>query len=113
MIQSILVDYGGSKTEVLAFDRRRRMVRKLKIRSEPIPQLDSVILRILRRWHIKDLPLLTIGAKSVWSQAEKKWLYQRTRGLAKKVTVMSDIELAHKRIFGRKPTLIGNLSSKR
>jgi len=64
-------------------------------KSKPLPLLHKTIGKVLKKWKIKDLPHLVIGAKSIWSKAERKWLYQRTRHLAAKVTVMSDIELAH------------------
>ena len=102
----MIVDYGGSKTKAIALDPNGRAVRELTIRSKPLPQLRFEIEKALRRWHIKDLPLLTIGAKSIWSPAGKRWLYQRTKGLAKNVIVLSDVELAYDLVFGRRSGIL-------
>ena len=106
MIHSVLVDHGGTKTEVLALNRRGRVVRKLRARSKPVQKLHFALRKILRRWHVKDLRRLTIGAKSIWSKKERKWLHHRTKSLAKEVIVQSDAELAYERVFGARSGIL-------
>ena len=87
-------------------DNKKKSVRFFKARSRHIRLLRRAIDSVLKRWKVQDLPRLVIGAKSIWSPSEKKWLYQRTKNLAEKVTVMSDIELAHLERFRGKPGVL-------
>ena len=106
MILSVLVDYGGTKTRVLALGARRRTVRKLTVPSKPLPQLPSILRKIFRKWRVSNLPNLTIGAKSVWSKRKRQWLHRRARSLAAQVVVQSDVELAYGQAFGSKPGIL-------
>ena len=42
-----------------------------------------------------------MGCRGVWTAPEKSTWKKKLRGLASRVEVMSDVELAHRRIFGR------------
>lgn len=106
MIKKVVVDHGGSWTRIEALDPRGRILKRLKFISGPLPRLHQRLAGIFQHWRLTDLSQLLIGAKSIWSPSEKKWLHQRAGGLAKEVTVLSDIELAHAKAFGRSPGIL-------
>ena len=106
MIQKIEVDYGGTWTRIRAFGRRDRSVRLLRLRSKPLSFLRQNLSAAFRLWNLKNLPLLVIGAKSVWTARGKTRLLKQVQNLAEKIQVMSDIELAHRKAFGGKPGIL-------
>lgn len=106
MIQKITVDYGGSWTRIDGVNRLGKNLLALKIKSKPLSILPLTLKSVFKRWNLERLPLLVIGAKSVWTALEKTRLLKRVQTLAEKVQVMSDIELAHRKIFGGKPGIL-------
>ena len=101
MIQKIEVDYGGTWTRIRAWGHYGRTLRFLRLRSEPLAFLCKNLSAVFRRWNLKLLPHLVIGAKSVWTLREKARLLKQVQNLAKKVEIMSDVELAYRKAFGK------------
>ncbi len=106
LISQIIVDYGGTKTRIWGADIQGKPLQSVTLISKPIRHLPAVLKKSFSHLKIKTLPLLIIGAKSIWTAKEKKWLYARTRFLADNVVVMSDIELAFRKHFGESPGIL-------
>lgn len=49
-----------------------------------------------------------VGMRGVWTSQEKKVWKKRLSGAAQKITMMSDIELVHARVFGSHPGIVLN-----
>ncbi len=56
----------------------------------------------------KKVDQLVVGLRGAWTSAEKKAWRKRFRGIAPQITVLSDIELAHRLAFGREPGIVVN-----
>ncbi|OGR86047.1 MAG: hypothetical protein A3A86_07525 [Elusimicrobia bacterium RIFCSPLOWO2_01_FULL_60_11] len=106
MTRKIEVDYGGTSIRFYISAPRGGNVRCLSVPSRPIDQLPRIIRQFLASRKIKRLNVLSVGAKSVWSKKEKNSLHQKLKGLAEKVLVCSDAEMAHARVFGARAGLV-------
>lgn len=62
--------------------------------------------RTLRRLRLGRLERLTAGCTGVWAAADRRALARSLSGLARKVTVLSDVELAHRAAFGGDPGIV-------
>ncbi len=56
----------------------------------------------------KRIENLIIGLRGVWTSAEKTAWKKKFRGIAPKITVLSDVELAHRIKFGKGPGIVIN-----
>jgi N-acetylglucosamine kinase-like BadF-type ATPase len=92
-IASVGVDLGGTRLRVCAVDASGRTLAK---HQEPAPTPDDLgdRLRLLwRRWRIARIESLVVGSRGIWTMGERRALAGRLRGLARRVAVMSDVEL--------------------
>jgi N-acetylglucosamine kinase-like BadF-type ATPase len=86
------VDVGGTKTRVTSDTIDFRF-----------PTDADALPNKLRSW-LRQRPRfdeLVVGARGVWTAAEKNAWKKKLRPFAKRVSVLSDIELAHRRFFGK------------
>lgn len=100
--QSVFADVGGSSIKLFQNDR---LLRSSATKHGGLPRND--IFKIITTLPRKPEALI-IGMRGVWTPAEKRYWQKRFKNLAGKVVVMSDIELAHLRAFGKKPGIILN-----
>jgi N-acetylglucosamine kinase-like BadF-type ATPase len=61
---------------------------------------------IARRWRITRAESLTVGARGVWTSRERSEAAKGLKDLARRVRVLSDMELAHRSALGGLPGII-------
>lgn len=99
-IHSLGIDYGGSWIRTLAIDQNGKKVCFLKNPSIPIEKLPLLIKKILRKWKVKEVNSLIVGAKGVWKKNKRESLKQNLKRLAKNILVISDVEMAYQLTLG-------------
>jgi len=88
---SAIVEVGGTKTSFRLVNSRGAVIRKKILPSDPA-RLKSQIKKFLKSGGRREK--LVAGIRGVWTEPEKRCWRKELRGLAKKISVMSDIELA-------------------
>lgn len=96
----LFVDRGGTSTKVWV----RKKVSRLPC---DLPNLIPALRRYLKKMPIKPAQAL-VGSRGVWTKPERAALRRKLSFLAKNVSVVSDIELAHYLTFGEKPGIVLN-----
>jgi N-acetylglucosamine kinase-like BadF-type ATPase len=99
------VDAGGTWLRVLAVDgqgRRRAMRRPA---SDDLP---TALRAVWRRWRLEraEVAHLVVATRGVWTAPERRAAAARLRGLARRVTVLSDAEAAHLGALAGRPGLL-------
>ncbi len=87
----LFVDVGGTKTQLTS----AHIDRKFPSNTERLPALLQKIIRAIPK-----LDQLVVGLRGVWTSPEKNVWKKKLSKLAPKLTILSDIELAHRRAFG-------------
>ncbi|MBI2118678.1 MAG: hypothetical protein HYT97_03520 [Elusimicrobia bacterium] len=105
-INTLSIDYGGTWIRLVLTNKKNKKTRRLKVPSLPLEQISRLIQSNLNKWRVKRLYQLKIGAKGVWKKKDKRMLFLKLKNLAKKVIVLSDVEMAHENTFGTKPGII-------
>jgi N-acetylglucosamine kinase-like BadF-type ATPase len=99
------VDAGGTWLRVLATDGRGR--RRL-VRAPASPDLRAALGAVWRRWRLgrTGVAHLVVATRGIWTAAERRAAAASLRGLARRVTVISDAEAAHHGALGGRPGLL-------
>jgi len=99
------VDAGGTWLRVLAADGRgrRRVIRRPASRD-----LRAALGAIWRHWGLGRARVahLVVATRGVWTASERSAAAASLRGLARRVTVLSDAEAAHIGALGGRPGLL-------
>ncbi|MBI4397173.1 MAG: hypothetical protein HY548_08765 [Elusimicrobia bacterium] len=109
-ICSIGVDFGGTHLRVQGVDDRGHRVKRFESPSIPMTELPARLKRLWKVWGIVDLGCLAVGSKGVWTAAERRALEKNLEGLAAKIVVMSDVELALESALSPSTALPGKAS---
>ncbi|MBI4348984.1 MAG: hypothetical protein HY553_19255 [Elusimicrobia bacterium] len=86
------VDVGGTWLRVVAVDRGGRVLRRGRVRSVSREVLPGVLERLLRTWRLRPSALV-LGSTGLGRAADRRSLERRLAGLARRVRVVTDIEL--------------------
>ncbi len=99
------VDGGGTWLRVLAVDGRGR---RRVMRRPASHDLPAALRAIWRRWRLAraEVAHLVVATRGVWTGSERRAAAGRLRGLARRVTVISDAEAAHLGALGGRPGLL-------
>ena len=99
------VDAGGTWLRVLAADRRGRRRVMRRPASDDLP---AALRAIWRRWRLgrAGVAHLVVATRGIWTAPERRAAAVRLRGLARRVTVLSDAEAAHLGALGGRPGLL-------
>ena len=103
---TLSIDYGGTWVRLVLTNKKNKKIRRLKIPSIPLDQIPHLIQSALNQWKVNQCSQLKIGAKGVWKKKNKRMLALKLKKLAKKVIVLSDVEMAYKNTFGTKPGIL-------
>jgi N-acetylglucosamine kinase-like BadF-type ATPase len=98
----IIADLGGTWLRVRAEGAFRRNIR---CPAPPPERLAAKLRGILRAWRINPDELI-VGSRGVWTQRERRAMGRRLPGLAKRVRVTSDVELAYEQVLGFGPGIL-------
>ncbi len=101
-LNKLIIDYGGTW---IRFYLESSFLFS-RVPTIPLPQLPALIEKTLSQWKVSSLHELIVGAKGVWKIKDKNGLHRQLHHLAKKVTVLSDVELTHRSIFGNKAGIV-------
>jgi len=102
---TVAVDAGGTWLRVLAeHDGGGRRV----IRRPASDDLPLALRAIWRRWRLgrAQVARLVVATRGVWTSKERRAAAARLRGLAQRVTVLSDAEAAHLGALAGRPGLL-------
>ena len=101
------VDLGGTWIRVVALDARgrRRGIRR------PAPGLDGLpafLGRLWQRWALArdGVPSLVVASRGVWTSAERTRQARRLRSLARRVSVIADVEAAYLGALGERSGIL-------
>jgi len=99
------VDAGGTWLRVLAADGRGR---RLILRRPAAPDLRAALGAVWRRWRLgrAGVAHLVVATRGVWTASERRAAAASLRGLAGRVTVLSDAEAAYLGALGGRPGLL-------
>lgn len=102
---TVAVDAGGTWLRVLVENGRGR--RRI-LRRPASDDLPAALRAIWRRWRLRrsDVARLVVATRGVWTAQERRAAAARLRGLARRVTVLSDAEAAHLGALGGRPGLL-------
>lgn len=90
------VDLGGTWLRACLLDPRARSARRVKRPAVAPMHSAPALARLMKSLAFPRLERLTIGSTGIWSPRQKKSLKRSLAGLAAKVEVFSDVELAHR-----------------
>lgn len=96
------IELGGTWLRVEL--RQLKPGKKLKWPAPSLEKLPQFIRKKILKGRKADL--LVIGMRGVWTEGEKRIWGKKLKPLAKQVRVLSDVELAHERAFGKKPGIV-------
>jgi N-acetylglucosamine kinase-like BadF-type ATPase len=92
------VDCGGSLLR-LCLVRNGKILRRETLDS-PSPSNLAAALKIkIASWKLPRLDRLTVGSTGLWQESRRRKIKKSLKNLAKTVTIMSDVELAHYAAF--------------
>jgi N-acetylglucosamine kinase-like BadF-type ATPase len=103
---SVGVDWGGTWLRVVGVDRVGRTIFQEKRPSPSRARLVSTLRSVLSRRRLKDLDVLIIGGKGIWKRTTRREWTRRLKPLARRVTALSDVEIAHRAAFDGKPGVL-------
>jgi hypothetical protein len=95
-VTQVGIDVGGTWLRA-ALARNGRIVKRSRRRVQP--DTAKQILELLKFWNLFPDRLI-VGARGAWHSAPRRKLQRTLRATAKKVTVLSDLELAHLAALG-------------
>ncbi|HUO62963.1 MAG TPA: BadF/BadG/BcrA/BcrD ATPase family protein [Terriglobales bacterium] len=99
------VDAGGTWLRVMATDGSgRRWTTKERAAGELSPALHAIWRR--RRVRPATVAHLVLAARGVWTTAERRAAVRRLRGLARRISVLSDVEAAYHGAIGDRAGLL-------
>ena len=91
---------------MLALDERGRKLYSSVRPSGPLKELPSILDALFSRRPDLRPESLLLGARGIWTTAERKKERETLKRFARDVTVYSDVELAHAGIFGSSPGIL-------
>jgi len=101
----LTADLGGTWLRVRLEDGGGRVLSRRAPAPSPA-RLSRELRRLARLPGGSRVEALVLGSRGVWTPAQKARLSRRVRGLARRVLILSDLELAHREIFGGGPGLV-------
>lgn len=108
----IAIDRGGSALRLFAA-RGGRVIAQWRGPTRPLAALKAWLETWGRRRGWSRADRLIVGSKGIWTRAERLDWARRWSGLAKSVSVYSDVELGHHAVLGSRPgvTLVAGTGS--
>lgn len=100
------IDLGGSWLRACLAAPDGSCVRCAQRPAVPWRELPAVLPALLRELRCGPLAGMTVGAKGIWHEADRRWLARRLAGRARRVVVVSDLELAHSGAFAGGPGVL-------
>lgn len=89
----VAVDLGGSRLRLVATNGKSKVFEWEQKTVSPTA-LPAALKRMWKKWGWSEAGRLIVGSKGVWTKPERQAMQDSLAGLAKTVTVMSDVEVA-------------------
>lgn len=99
------VDAGGTWLRAVVSRPGRPPLRRRLPSPAGVP-LERTLRRAFRLLGVRRADLLVLGCKGVWGAGAREALSARLKGLARRASVMSDLELAWEAAFARGPGVV-------
>ncbi|MBI5203039.1 MAG: hypothetical protein HY925_15715 [Elusimicrobia bacterium] len=99
------VDIGGTWMRLLAIDAAGRVLTRSRARSVPRERLSATLASILKAWKLKP-EVLVLGSTGFGRAADRRALERALSRLARRVRVVTDIELGWRAALGGPGVLI-------
>jgi N-acetylglucosamine kinase-like BadF-type ATPase len=100
------VDLGGTWLRACAIDGRGRILRRVKMPASPPERLNFALRKLWKQWGLGKPDQLIVGSKGVWKSSKTRGMAVRLRGLAERITVISDVEMAYAATLGDRPGIL-------
>ncbi|MHB2025880.1 MAG: BadF/BadG/BcrA/BcrD ATPase family protein [Elusimicrobiota bacterium] len=104
--ESLGLDLGGTRLRAcLAYEDGR--LSRTKVLAAPLPSaLAQEISGLKARWNISGLERLVIGSAGAWAKPNRRRLEKSLSGLARRITVLADVELAYEAALAGRPGIL-------
>lgn len=99
-------ELGATWLRLALADESGKIVKRARLPGALWPQAPELLRAALRRWGSPRLEALTLGGKGLWHERARRALRPKLRDLARRVTVMSDLELSHRAAFAGGPGVL-------
>lgn len=96
---SLGVDLGGTWLRVCLAGPDGKIWKRRRLPAVPWRQLPAALAKLDKAWRLGRLEGLAVGSRGVWKARDVKHLRYALRRFAKRVCVMSDLQLAHGAAF--------------
>ncbi|MBI3637006.1 MAG: hypothetical protein HY216_12480 [Candidatus Rokubacteria bacterium] len=90
------VDLGATWLRVNAVRTGGRSIASARVSATPVRELATALRSMWHRrgWRRRDVAVLVVGSRAIWTAAERRALARRLASLAQRVLVLSDAETA-------------------
>ncbi len=99
-------DIGGSTFRAALHRAGTDIVLRTSHSGEDVAEPDAILRAAFRTWGLRKADRLAVGARGVWLPREKAALRRRLKGFARRVIVLSDLELAGRAALGGSPGIV-------
>ena len=106
MTLSLGVELGATWLRLCLADEAGRVLKRARAPGRPWRESAPILEAQLRRWGRPELDRLVFGGKGLWRKKDQRALAARLRRLARRVRVLSDLELAHVGAFRGGPGVL-------
>ncbi|MDD5656248.1 MAG: BadF/BadG/BcrA/BcrD ATPase family protein [Elusimicrobia bacterium] len=100
------LDLGRTWLRAALADEHGRVLRRARLPARPWTGLPEAMPRLRRRLGFAALDRLTLGCAGLWDPASRYRSRRLLRGWARRVVVVSDVELAHAAAFSGGPGVL-------
>jgi N-acetylglucosamine kinase-like BadF-type ATPase len=99
-------ELGGTWLRLCLCGDDGRVLRRGRFTGGPWPGAPAMLRAALTRWGNPKLDALVLGGKGLWAEAPRRRLAKELRRMARRVTLMSDLELSHRAAFAGGPGVL-------
>jgi len=99
-------DVGGTWIRAALYRTKSETVKRETAARTPGLSWIETLGFISRRWRIKRADSLVVGARGVWTKAERRDAAKKLKDIARTVRVISDMELGHQSALGGLPGIV-------
>ncbi|MDE2314073.1 MAG: hypothetical protein KGL04_07855 [Elusimicrobia bacterium] len=103
---SLGLDFGGSLLRACLLSPNGRVLRRARLVAPRLEAVPAAALALLRRWNAGPLDGLVLGGTGIWTAAAKRRIKKALSAAARRVQVLSDVELAHRAAFDGGPGIL-------
>ncbi len=100
------LDFGGTSLRACLIAPDGRVLHRARLTAPKLEDIPAATRALLNRWRAGPLDGLVLGGTGIWTAATRQKIKKTLRGAARRVHVLSDVELAHYAAFGGGPGIL-------